>query len=118
LDERNDESLIKKLIGSFEDAPFVSSLGTLSSIDTEAVSALVKMGKKVVPELLVAIQAENPRTVIYAVYCLGQLGDTSVLPQLKQVEKSYLAKAPKGEFDFSVAIAAKHAIERLSENLD
>ncbi len=112
----HDEASVKRLIDSFENAPLVGSLGTLSPIDIEATQSLVKMGKDAVPELAAALGADKPTIVIYAAYCLGQIGETSVLPRLKQVQDVYSAKEPKGAFDFSVANTARRAIESLSES--
>ncbi|HEU0083723.1 MAG TPA: hypothetical protein VFQ87_12705 [Bradyrhizobium sp.] len=110
-----DEVSVKKLIESFAGAPLVSSLGTLTPIDTDAVQTLLKMGKEVAPSLVAALSADTPAIVIYAAYCLGQIGDTSVLPRLQEVQEAYLARNPKSEFDFSVANAVRRAIESLSD---
>ena len=102
---------IEQFISSFaEHQPPFSSLGTPFLVDTEATNALVAIGTAAVPALTAALAANNPKIAMYAAYCLGHIGDTSVLPALRQIVDHYAAKEPKEEYDFAVISAANQAI--------
>lgn len=110
--ELNRET-IKKLICSFADyEPLFASLGTPFLVDTQATEALVQMGITAVPALLKALDAENSKIVMYAAYCLGQIGDRSVLQKLQQTKEKFRVKEPKNEYDFAVIGAINQAEEK------
>lgn len=110
-----NQERIKELISSFADhEPPFTSLGTPLLADTEATQTLVKMGQAAVPELIEGLRAENPKIAMYVAYCLGQIGDRSALPALQQTREGYLAKEPKGEYDFGVVSVINQAEEQLS----
>lgn len=113
----SDQETIKKLILSFADhEPVVGNLGTPFPVDSEATRALVQMGSDAVPELVKSLDSENPKIILYAAYCLGQTGDSSVLSALRQTMESYSSKEPKREFDFAIVSTASRAIDSLSES--
>lgn len=113
-DEVNQKK-IKELISSFADhEPPFTSLGTPFLADTEATQDLVQMGQAAVPELIKGLSSDNPKTVMYAAYCLGQIGDRSALPALRQGKERYMAHEPKREYDFGVISAIDQAEEKLS----
>lgn len=112
-DQTNHES-IERLINSFADhEPPFFSLGTPFLVDTETTQALVRMGAAAIPALTRALKADNAKIAAYAAYCLGQMGDSSVLVALEQAREKYLTKEPKREYDYGVISAANRAIESL-----
>ena len=92
-------ALIKKL-GDQE--PGFYSLGTPFLTDTKITRKLVDMGKIALPHLINALGSENDKIVMYTIYCLGQIGDKSILPFLKETKKKYLTKKNRGEYYFGV----------------
>jgi HEAT repeat protein len=115
--KKRDQEKIEKLIRSFADhEPVVGNLGTAFPIDSEATETLVRMGQPAIPTLVKSLDSENPKIVLYAVYCLGQMGDSSVLPALKQTVERHSSKEPKEEFDFAIISTASRAIDSLSES--
>jgi hypothetical protein len=105
---------IDQLIASFaEHQPPFSSLGTPFLVDTEATDALVRMGGAAAPALEAALEDDNPKIVMYAAYCLGLMGDPSVLPSLRHTRARYEAREPKRAEDYAVIGAVSEAEERL-----
>lgn len=114
--ESDKQDYIDKLIASFiQHEPPFSSLGTPFLVDTETTEALVRFGRAAIPALEAALESGNPKIVMYAAYCLGQIGDQTVLPSLQSVEERYANKEPKEKYDYSVLSAVGRAIERLQE---
>ena len=115
--KKRDKEKIERLIRSFADhEPVFGNLGTAFPIDSEATEALVQMGSRAVPALVKSLDSENPKIILYAAYCLGQIGDPSALTALRQTAERHSSKEPKGEFDFAVVSAASRAIDSLSES--
>ncbi len=105
---------IDQLIASFaEHEPPLSSLGTPFLVDTEATEALVRMGDVAAPALEAALEDDNPKTVMYAAYCLDLIGVPSVLPALRRTRARYEAREPKQAEDYAVIGAVNQAEERL-----
>lgn len=108
------QQTIAELIKAFADhEPPLSSLGAALLVDTETTQRLVRMGRVAVPKLIEALNGENPKIAMYSAYCLGQIGDRSALPALRQMKERYMAHEPKREFDFSVISAISQAEEKL-----
>ncbi|HEX9990088.1 MAG TPA: hypothetical protein VGE45_16645 [Chloroflexia bacterium] len=113
---KNRRNSIKRLIESLADQePPFSSLGTPFLVDNEVTEVLVGMGQAAVPALVEALRGRQPKVAMYAAYCLGQMGDLSIVPALLATREKYLMKEPKEEYDFGVMSAVDRAIERLQE---
>lgn len=109
------EAEVKKLISSFaEHEPPLWNHGVPFLVDTLATQTLVQMGQEAVPGLIEGLDSENPKIAMYAAYCLGQIGDGSALPALRQARERYLAQEPKREYDFGVISAMDQAEEKLA----
>ena len=103
-----------ELIASFaEHEPPFSSLGMPFLVDTEATDALVRRRDAAVPALEAALEDDNPKIVMYAAYCLGLIGDRSVLPALRRARARNEAREPKQSEDYAVIGAVSQAEERL-----
>ncbi len=110
-----DPETIKQLIDSFaEQEPPLWMQGTPLLADTEATESLVRMGRAAVPALVNALDAQNPKIVMYAAFCLGLIGDRSALPALERTKGKYVALEPKGEYSFGVISAVNRALDNLS----
>ncbi len=110
-----DPERIKRLIDSFADQePPLWMQGTPLLADTEATESLVRMGRTAVPALVNALDAQNPKIVMYAAFCLGLIGDRAALPALERTKGTYAASEPKGEYSFGVISAVNRALENLS----
>jgi hypothetical protein len=107
---------IKGLISSFahHEPPF-TSLGTPFLVDTETTQALVKIGKPALPALIEALDSQDPKIVMYAAYCIGQIGYSYVLPELRRTKHRFIAKEPKVEYDFGVISAINQAEDKMSK---
>ena len=105
---------IEELIASFaEHEPPFSSLGMPFLVDTEATDALVRMGDAAVPSLEAALEDDDPKITMYSAYCLGLIGNPSVLPALGRTLARYEAREPKQSQDYAVIGAVNRAEERL-----
>jgi hypothetical protein len=103
-----------ELIASFaEHEPPVSSMGTPFLVDTEATEVLVRKGEAAVPALEAALEDDDPRIVMYAAYCLGLIGDRSVLPALGRTRARFETCDPKRSEDYAVIGAVNQAEQRL-----
>jgi HEAT repeat protein len=116
LERRPEKEEIEKWIEALVDLePPFTSLGAPFLVDTEATQALVEMGEIAVPALVDALGNENSKVVMYAAYCLGLIGDPSVVPQLRRIQENFASREPRSEYDFGVIGAAKQAEQRLTE---
>jgi HEAT repeat protein len=113
--EPHREASLPSLIGLLAhiEPPF-SSLGVAFLVDTDVTSELVRRGAEAGPALTAALSSPNTRTVAYAAYCLGQIGDPAALPPLRQARRR-LESAPPVEHDFTAISAVAQAEERLTE---
>jgi HEAT repeat protein len=96
-----------------EEEPAFFSLGTPVLVDGDATRALVADGRDAVPQLIRALEADDPKVAMYAAYCLGQIGDPSAAPHLRSLSSRYAAKEPASEYDTGVASVATAAADRL-----
>lgn len=109
-----DDNHLRRLIGELASLePAMYSLGTPLLTDTPTTDTLVACGARALLALEGALSAGEPRTAMYAAYCLGLIGDAAALPALRAALSRYATKLPKEAFDFGVVSAAQKAIERL-----
>jgi hypothetical protein len=112
-----DEDILR-LVQSFAlDEPPVISLGTPLVTDTERTSALVAKGSAAVPALVQGLASEDAKVVMYSAYCLGLIGDRKSIGRLNDIRSMYLAKEPKGPYDYGVVSAANAALARLEDSV-
>jgi len=117
LERRPDKGEIDRWIEALADIdPPFTSLGTPFLVDAEATQALVEMGEIAVPALVEALGNENAKVVMYAAYCLGSIGDRSVVPLLRRIQEDFAKRRPESEYGFGVIGAAKVAEQRLMES--
>lgn len=114
MSKSGEQPSIDELIASFawREPPF-SSLGMPFLADTEATDAIVRMGEAAVPALEAALGDDDPKIAMYAAYCLGLIGNPSVLPALGRTRVRYEAREPKRSEDYAVIGAVSQAEERL-----
>jgi HEAT repeat protein len=109
-----DQETIKRLIDSFAgQEPPLWMQGTPLLADTEATESLVRMGHTAVPALVNALDAQNPKIVMYAAFCLGLIGDRSALAALERTKGEYAAIEPKGQYGFGVISTVNRALDNL-----
>jgi hypothetical protein len=111
VEDRPVTELISELAAI--EPPF-SSLGMPFLADTEVTRELVSRGADAVPALTAALASPEPRIVLYAAYCLGLIGDRSVLPILRRIRERHEQRRPKLDTDFSIVGAIIQAEERLA----
>ena len=63
--------------------------------------------------ILETLKSANRVHVLYAIYCLGELGDASVMPTLAGLQEEFTKLQRKGPYDFAILGQLRSVFERL-----
>ena len=80
LGKLDDEQVVEPLINALEDKGLEASIYSYNGLN--------QLGKKAVPKLIVALENKSVWIRIRAASLLGDIGDTSALPALYQIEQN------------------------------
>ena len=113
--ESDFQAEVDRLLNALENQEVpIYELGTPDLLETEDTNALINMGQKIVPYLVMRSEESPSKTTAYIVYILGRLGDRNVVPHLLKLRERFQKLDAKTEWDYAVIGQCNLAIERLN----